>query len=137
MGPGLAQEDRRMPALGGILESSLYVDDLERSAQFYETIFGFQRIDSGPRLCAMSVGGKQILLLFKKGASIDHDGDGQLHLAFSIAASELPVWEQWLTQHGVAIESRQSWQRGGQSLYFRDPDQHLLEVATPGIWSIY
>ncbi len=26
---------------------------------------------------------------------------------------------------------------GGTSLYFRDPDGHLLELVTPGIWSIY
>jgi hypothetical protein len=27
--------------------------------------------------------------------------------------------------------------RGGEALYFRDPDGHLLEVVTPGIWNIY
>ena len=23
------------------------------------------------------------------------------------------------------------------SIYFRDPDGHLLELATPGLWSVY
>ena len=27
------------------------------------------------------------------------------------------------------------WEAGGRSLYFRDPDGHLLELATPGVWS--
>jgi len=27
--------------------------------------------------------------------------------------------------------------RGGHSIYFRDPDGHLLELATPGLWAIY
>jgi catechol 2,3-dioxygenase-like lactoylglutathione lyase family enzyme len=35
---------------------------------------------------------------------------------------------------GIAIESRITWARGGTSLYFRDPDGHSLEVATPGLW---
>jgi catechol 2,3-dioxygenase-like lactoylglutathione lyase family enzyme len=37
----------------------------------------------------------------------------------------------------VEIISRMSWPRGGESLYFRDPDNHVLELATPGIWPIY
>jgi len=82
-----------------------------------------------------------VLLLFKKGGSRDmetpHDGDGELHLAFAIAAGELPRWESWLAANGIAIEEKRAWDRGGQSLYFRDPDRHLLEVATPGVWTIY
>jgi len=126
-----------MPPLGGILESSLYVDDLKRSVRFYETIFGFELISAGERLCAMKAAPQQLLLLFKKRASVDHDGDGQLHVAFAIPAAALAEWETWLAQHGIKIEQRKTWERGGQSLYFRDPDQHLLEVATPGVWSNY
>jgi catechol 2,3-dioxygenase-like lactoylglutathione lyase family enzyme len=131
-----------MPKLDGILETALYVDDLQLSARFYETIFGFQVIDSSPRLCAMGVAPRQVLLLFKKGASVHlpltaHDGSGQLHLAFAIPSSELGAWEAWLKECGVAIEEKKTWERGGRSLYFRDPDGHLLELATPGVWSVY
>jgi catechol 2,3-dioxygenase-like lactoylglutathione lyase family enzyme len=128
-----------MPRLDGFLETALYVDDLERSAQFYQTIFGFEVVDSGQRLCAVSVADRQILLLCKKRASANlaagaHDGEGRLHLAFAIPAEELQAWEVWLQSHGVAIEEKRTWERGGCSLYFRDPDQHLIEVATPGVW---
>lgn len=131
-----------MPRLNGILESSLYVDDPERSAKFYREVFGFTAFASGERLVAMQITYKQILLLFKKGLSAllptaAHDGSGQLHLAFSIDASELSAWEQWLATNGVPIEERKIWDRGGISLYFRDPDGHLLELATPGVWTIY
>ena len=127
-----------MPKLDGLLESSLYVEDLARSVRFYQMVLGMELIASdAERLRAMGVGGRQVLLLFKKGASPDHDGSGRLHAAFSISASELVEWEKRLAEHGVAIESRTTWPRGGQSLYFRDPDGHLLELATPGVWSIY
>jgi len=130
-----------MPALNGVLETALYVDDLDRSARFYEAVFGFEPIVSIDRLIAMSILGKQVLLLFKKGASLDmetpHDGTGQLHLAFAVAAEELDAWRDHLREQGVAIEAEQVWERGGRSLYFRDPDGHLLEVASPGVWSIY
>ncbi len=130
------------PKSEGILESSLYVNDVAESAQFYEKIFGFRVIsDFGERGCAMQAGDRQVLLLFKKGGSREiaspHDGDGELHVAFAIAASELVRWEAWLAENGVAVEERRTWERGGTSVYFRDPDRHLLEIATPGVWSNY
>ena len=83
----------------------------------------------------------QVLLLFKKGASraitSPHDGDGELHLAFAIPSEELPNWESWLEQRGIAVEEKRKWELGGWSVYFRDPDRHLLELATPGTWSVY
>jgi catechol 2,3-dioxygenase-like lactoylglutathione lyase family enzyme len=130
------------PKTEGILESSLYVDDLAGSARFYQKIFGFPVIsDFGERGCALQAGDRQVLLLFKKGGSraiqSPHDGDGELHLAFAIPAAALANWEAWLAQNGIAVEEKRTWEAGGQSLYFRDPDRHLLEVATPGVWSIY
>jgi len=130
------------PKVEGILESSLYVADVNRSARFYEKIFGFRVIsDFGGRGCAIEAGPRQLLLLFLKGGSLTiqspHDGDGQLHLAFAVGAADLPGWEAWLAENHIAVEERRTWELGGQSVYFRDPDRHLLEIATPGVWSIY
>lgn len=130
------------PKSDGILESSLYVSDVSRSVRFYQDIFGFPVIsDFGERGCAMQAGIHQVLLLFKKGASraitSPHGGDGELHLAFAIPSTELSSWESWLKQSGVPVEEKRSWELGGCSLYFRDPDRHLLELATPGVWTVY
>ena len=130
------------PTADGILESSLYVGDVPRSVRFYQETFGFTVISEfGERGCAMQAGPRQVLLLFKKGASrtfsSPHDGGGELHLAFAIAATELAPWESWLQERGIAIEEKRTWEEGGHSLYFRDPDRHLLELVTPGTWSVY
>jgi catechol 2,3-dioxygenase-like lactoylglutathione lyase family enzyme len=58
-------------------------------------------------------------------------------VAFSIPADELAAWEARLAGAGVEIEGRTRWPRGGDSIYFRDPDGHLLELATPGLWTGY
>ena len=102
------------PNTEGILESSLYVTDLARSVSFYKKIFGFEVIgDFGERGCAMKAGKRHVLLLFKKGGSLNivspHDGDGQLHLAFAIGADELTRWEAWLAENKIAVEETQAW----------------------------
>jgi catechol 2,3-dioxygenase-like lactoylglutathione lyase family enzyme len=134
--------DTDVPAIGGILETALYVDDVERSREFYERLFGFQAVAAGERLTAMAVGPGQVLLLFRKRGSTSlgrtaHDGYGQLHLAFSIPAADLAAWERRLGAAGIEVVEHRTWERGGQSLYFRDPDGHLLELATPGVWTNY
>ncbi|HEX8881438.1 MAG TPA: VOC family protein [Candidatus Acidoferrum sp.] len=137
-----------MPSLTSVLETSLYVDDLDRASRFYEETFGLTRIEGDDRFRAYSVGGRSVLLLFKRGASNrvtqlpggtlgPHDGSGPLHLAFSISAEDLPAWEKLLLERGIAIETRIRWPRGGTSIYFRDPDKHSVELTTPGVWSIY
>jgi catechol 2,3-dioxygenase-like lactoylglutathione lyase family enzyme len=89
-----------------------------------------------------------VLLLFLRGGSNEdmptlggtipgHDGQGPLHVGFAITAEELPAWERLFKERGIPVESRVTWSRGGTSLYFRDPDGHVLELATPGLWTIY
>ena len=137
-----------MPSLTGVIETALYVDDIDRASKFYEEILGLLRLDGDARLRAYSVAGHNVLLLFKRGATAQpihtpsgiippHDGTGQNHFAFAIPAAELAAWEKHLANHRIAIESRVHWPRGGTSIYFRDPDNNLVELATPGMWPIY
>ena len=136
------------PELRGVLETSLYVSDLERSREFYTLLFGFPVLLQDDRFCALGVCGRQVLLLFRSDASLTpvttgggtipaHGGEGQLHLAFAIGRDEFDAWERRLQSQTTPVESRVSWNRGGKSMYFRDPDGHLLELATPGVWPIY
>jgi catechol 2,3-dioxygenase-like lactoylglutathione lyase family enzyme len=134
--------------LARVIETCLYVDDLGRAAGFYEQVLGLKALTHDARFRAYDVGGQSVLLLFRRGATLQtvhmpggtippHDGHGPLHLAFAIAAEALREWEDRLRDHRVAIEGRTDWSRGGHSTYFRDPDGHLVELATPGLWAIY
>jgi catechol 2,3-dioxygenase-like lactoylglutathione lyase family enzyme len=137
-----------MPQLDRVLETCLYVDDLGRAASFYEGVLGLGVLTHDARFRAYDVGGQSVLLLFQRGATLKtvhmpggtippHDGHGPLHIAFAISAEALPQWEQRLDEHAVEIEGRTKWSRGGESIYFRDPDGHLVELATPGLWATY
>jgi len=145
-----------MTSVSRLLETALYVDDVDRSCDFYQRVLGL-----GPALATtaekdiqnrafrpLDMPGGQVLLLFRKGTAAKtallpggtippHDGSGRLHLAFAIPAAQLDAWRERLQAHGVAIEGEMRWPRGGTSLYFRDPDGHLVELATPGLWPTY
>jgi catechol 2,3-dioxygenase-like lactoylglutathione lyase family enzyme len=137
-----------MPHVGGILETAIYVVDLTRARRFYENVLGLKAIFADDRLIAYDAGRQNVLLIFRRGGSLEpvtlpggsippHDGSGPSHFAFAIAANELQAWEERLREHGVEIEARTQWPRGGTSIYFRDPDGHAVELATPGLWPIY
>ncbi len=130
------------PRIGAVLETALYVDDLIRSVKFYQRVLGFRSTsEPAARMCALEVTSDQVLLLFKKGASVEAtvtpggtipptDGDGSLHVAFSIPASAFDDWLSHLVDSGVAVESIVTWSEGGRSIYFRDPDNHVIEFKT-------
>ena len=134
-----------VPPVGRILETSLYVADLDRSQAFYERVFGFGILLRDGRMSAMAVPGRQVLLLFRRGGSVaasptpfgsipPHDAQGHQHLCFSIEHAAIEAWQHHLAACGVTLESRLAWPKGATSLYFRDPDGHSLEVGTTGLW---
>jgi catechol 2,3-dioxygenase-like lactoylglutathione lyase family enzyme len=137
-----------MASITRILETALYVDDLEPTVAFYRDVLGLRVLDASARLVAMDAGQATVLLLFKRGATVEgaslpggwippHDGDGPVHVAFAVPREVLADWEERLRRHGVPIESRVRWPAGGESIYFRDPAGHSLELATPGTWATY
>ena len=143
-----------MPKLNRIIETALYAADLDRAKRFYHDILSLTSILEADSLAAYDVGGQSVLLLFKRGASAKtqvfaggagatkgeippHGGSGQLHMCFAIDADQLGQWEVRLGEKGIPIEGRTQWAGGGESIYFRDPDGHLLELMTPGNWPIY
>jgi catechol 2,3-dioxygenase-like lactoylglutathione lyase family enzyme len=143
-----AGDRRRPPRIDGVLETALYVEDLGEARKFYETVLGLDPLLTAERVCAYDVGGRDVLLLFVRGATVQpqstpggmippHDGSGPQHFALAISADLLDSWEHRLAAYGVEIESQVKWPRGGTSVYFRDPDGHLIELATPGIWATY
>ena len=129
-----------------ILETSLYVNDIESSLAFYQSIFAFSLLTRDERMCALAVPGRQTLLLFKRDGSTcpsyspaglipGHNAQGTQHLCFSVDREDLDRWTQHLANCGVTLEARLDWPQGASSLYFRDLDGHSIEAGTSGLWA--
>lgn len=130
----------------GILETALYVADLDRSEAFYKKLFGFETRFGDERMRALLIDDNHVLLLFRAGGSTTgeetpggfippHDGHGQLHMAFHVQDTDIVGWREHLTQQDVRIISELQMNEG-HSLYFHDPDGHVIELGTPGLWKV-
>lgn len=134
------------PPIRGLREVALYTDDMARAADFFGEVMGLSCLIATDRLFAFDAGAGGVLLIFPRGqATADvvsdagtipgHDGAGPQHMAFAIAAAAYDLWREHLVHRGVPIRAEMRWPKGGRSLYFDDPDGHVLELATPGLWA--
>lgn len=130
-----------------VLETSLYVDDLEKAIEFYVKVLGLRRIEhgyfAGGRGAALQAGnGPSVLLLFRAditragGELPPHGTIGAGHVAFRVEPEELPRWRERLRESGVPIEQEFAFGRNPPSIYFRDPDGNSLELAVADIWHL-
>jgi catechol 2,3-dioxygenase-like lactoylglutathione lyase family enzyme len=126
-----------------VVETVIYVDDLQAAEAFYRTVLGLRVIGKEPgRHVFFQVGEGGVLLAFlaeatRKGAPLPaHGATGPGHFALGIEAQDFDAWRKHLQTHGVAVEKEVEWPRGGESLYFRDPAGNSVELVTPGLWGL-
>jgi catechol 2,3-dioxygenase-like lactoylglutathione lyase family enzyme len=131
------------PLISHLTEAALYVADLDQTEAFYTGILGLKKIGrTDGRGVLFQAGPAQMLLCFLaketlKGDHLPaHGAEGAGHIALGIAASDFNAWKEHLRKNGIAIEHEHHWERGGRSLYFRDPAGNAIELATPGIWGL-
>src|SRR4051812_20969111 len=95
------------PTVTGVLEAALHVQEVARSMDFYQRLFGFEPELRNEAIGVLRVPGRQALILFPRienpqpvvnppiaieGTIPPHGGSGRMHVAFSIRADELEPW---------------------------------------------
>ncbi len=134
-------------APSGILETVLYVRDLEAAEAFYRDVLDLTPFASVKGRHLFYRCGNQVLLLFNPEATREpaktgalpvppHGATGEGHVCFRAGATELEQWKVRLEAKGVPIEADFAWPGGGRSIYFRDPSGNCLEFAEPKIWKL-
>jgi catechol 2,3-dioxygenase-like lactoylglutathione lyase family enzyme len=126
-----------------VVETAIYVDDLQAAEAFFGTILGLRVIGKEPgRHVFFQVGDRGVLLAFRAESTLKgdplpaHGASGPGHFALGIDAEALDAWRKHLQTHGVRVEKEVEWPKGGKSFYFRDPAGNSVELVTPGVWGL-
>ena len=134
---------RRM-RLTGLHHVTLICGDLARTTAFYRDLLGLALVDASTNDDdpdsrhfwfgdASAAPGTLVSFLEYPSLPPGTVGTGSTHhLAFAVeSAEEQEAWRDYLRSHG--IECTDVLDRGSfRSIYLRDPDGHIVEIATRG-----
>ncbi|MCW3024392.1 MAG: glyoxalase [Conexibacter sp.] len=139
--PEAPAEARRMQLLG-LHHVSAIVADLDRTTAFYRDVLGLALVEQGDNSddpgsrhfwFGDAAGTPGSLVSFMEYPTMDEAVEGRggvHHFAFRVgSADEQAAWRDYLRARDVPCS--EVFERGRfASIYFRDPDGHLLEIAT-------
>ena len=137
-----AAEPRRM-RLTGLHHLTAICADLERTTAFYRDVLGLALVREGANdddpdarhfwFGAAATARPGTLISFLEYPQLGAGGPGDRlvqHFAFAVgSAEELEAWRDYLRARGVPTH-RGLRARRLRSIYLRDPDGHIVEIAT-------
>ncbi|KAK4940836.1 hypothetical protein LTR10_019108 [Elasticomyces elasticus] len=78
------------------------------------------------------------LLLNEAPCTDSHKGSLHHHFCLAVQSTEdVQAYEDWFHQQDVKVTGKVQWPKGGNSVYFADPDGNVGEIASRGIWEHY
>jgi catechol 2,3-dioxygenase-like lactoylglutathione lyase family enzyme len=131
-----------MRPIQAVVETAIYVDDLDRAEAFYHGVLGLTVLAKEAGHHVFFSLGSGVLLAFVPDSTLKgerlpaHGSRGPGHFALGIDAADLDAWRTRLKEQTVPVEMETTWPLGGRSLYFRDPAGNLVELVTPEIWGL-
>jgi catechol 2,3-dioxygenase-like lactoylglutathione lyase family enzyme len=126
--------------MNAIKEICLYVNDLERTRDFYHELLELPLISYVEERHVFFRVGEQVLLCFLPEVTKEeeklppHFAHGPQHMAFEVPQHSYQAWKQKLRDAGVLVTHEQKWKAQKESFYFEDPSGNVLEILPPGIW---
>src|SRR5215831_12405891 len=119
--------------LEGIDHIAIGVRDVERSANWYIDVLGFERIHKGmwngvPTFIGKGNTGIALFPATHEPKSSVHREIRMLHLAFRADHTNFLAAQQELQKRGIKFEFQDH--EISHSIYFHDPDGHVLEITT-------
>lgn len=134
-----------MPQILGILEASVYAEDLDAAEAFYGEALGLVRIRRVRDRHVFFRAGPSVLLVFNPAETVKppppgalpvppHGAHGPGHVCLAMDAAGLDAMHARLLHRGIEIEADFRWPNGARSIYIRDPAGNSVEFAEWRLW---
>ncbi|MFL6401978.1 MAG: VOC family protein [Nitrososphaeraceae archaeon] len=134
------------------METCIYSSDLVKMKDFYIDILGLEFVSEEKDRHVFLKAGQSMLLIFNPNKTLSNDmantSSAQLpthgaftppsiiHFALEIEKQNYDNAKYMLNEKSIKIEKEVIWEKGSNSVYFRDPAGNLVEIITPGSWPV-
>ncbi|MFL6317757.1 MAG: VOC family protein [Nitrososphaeraceae archaeon] len=134
------------------METCIYSSDLVKMKDFYIDILGLEFVSEEKDRHVFLKAGQSMLLIFNPNKTLANDmantSSAQLpthgaftppsiiHFALEIEKQNYDNAKYMLNEKSIKIEKEVIWEKGSNSVYFRDPAGNLVEIITPGSWPV-
>jgi catechol 2,3-dioxygenase-like lactoylglutathione lyase family enzyme len=117
---------------------------------FYTNILGLEFVSEEKDVYVFLKAGQSMLLIFNPNKTFVRNGNNSaelpphgafappsiIHFALEINEESYGYARSVLNQNNIKIEKEVTWEKGANSIYFRDPAGNLVEIITPGSWPV-
>jgi len=110
----------------------IYVSDIQKSTEFYKTVFNAAPVFSSPRYVAFDAGNDAFFALWSGGSTPEHNAP-----RFSEIGIMLPtdpdvdrLFEQWKNNPTITITQEPRTEVFGRTFLVQDPDGHIIRVCS-------
>lgn len=123
-----------------IKETCIYVQDLQRTKNFYADSLGLPVISTVDGRHIFFRAGDSVLLCFIAAKTEEekelppHGARGCIHFAFEVERKDYAAALDKIKSLRIPVLHEQSWKNNIRSFYFHDPDGNLVEIIEAGLW---
>ena len=116
---------------------------------FYTNILGLEFVSEEKDRYLFLKAGQNMLLIFNPNKTLASDTSNTqlpahgafappsiIHFALEINEENYGDDRSILNEKKIKIEKEVTWEKGANSIYFRDPAGNLVEIITPGSWPV-
>ncbi|MBV6647945.1 MAG: VOC family protein [Cyclobacteriaceae bacterium] len=122
-----------------VKETCLYIEDIDKTEQFYSRLPGFELITKvAERHVFFRIGPSVLLCFLPEVTKLEqnlppHFAYGPQHIAFEVDQEDYGEAKNAIESMDISITHTERWGQF-ESFYFADPSGNVLEIVPKGMW---